>query len=448
MITPTSPLLTDLYQLTMMQAYHDCNMNDEAVFEFFVRKLPPARPFLVACGLEQVLEYLLELRFSEEDLDYLRQDGRFHEQFLQSLAALRFTGSVHGMAEGTIFFPDEPIIRITAPLPVAQLVETRIINILQFQTMIASKAVQMRRVLPESILVDYGLRRAHGAEAGVMASRASYLAGFDGTATVLAGKMFDIPIFGTMAHSFIQAHDSEIEAFTHFNASFPDNTIFLLDTYDTLAAAKKVVKLAHELGQQTTIRGVRLDSGDMISLSKEVRQILDDGGLHEVKIFASGSLDETSLVEYREKKAPVDGFGIGSKLTTSADAPYFDCAYKLVEYAGRGRRKFSTSKVTWPGRKQVFRTADTSGTMSKDLLTLDIEDHAGTPLIQEYMRYGEQVTSLPVAETTRKFITDQLGTLPKDIHFPDFHYPVFPSELLQKFSERVSRQCGLTPNKQ
>lgn len=436
-----SPLLTDLYQLTMMQAYHDSGMNDEAVFELFFRKLPPERSFLVACGLEQILDYLANLRFSPEDIDYLRADGRFHGRFLASLADFRFTGEVHAMAEGTILFPDEPVIRITAPLPQAQLVETRIINILQFQTMIASKAVRIRQAAPDKILVDYGLRRAHGAEAGIMAARAAYVAGFDGTATVLAGKQFTIPIYGTMAHSFIQAHDSEMEAFRHFALSHPQHAILLLDTYDTVQAAKKVVALAKELKDKNIrIRGVRLDSGDMVSLARKVRDILDEGGLQEVKIFASGNLDEYSLVPFAQANAPVDGFGIGTRMTTSADVPYFDCAYKLVEYKGLGRRKLSSGKTTWPGRKQVFRSHDPHGQMIGDTLALAGEDGDGEPLLHSCMAGGRMIGDLPSLAEAREHLRQQLASLTLPPADGGAGYPVTPSARLKALAAQVSER--------
>ena len=433
-----SPLVTDLYQLTMMQAYFDNDMHDEAVFEMFFRRLPKQREFLVACGLAQVIEYLTELHFTAEDIDFLRKDGRFHQRFLNYLADLRFTGAVHAMAEGTVFFADEPIIRITAPLPLAQLVETRIINILQFQTMIASKAVRMKQVVPDKLLVDYGLRRAHGAEAGIMAARASYIAGFAGTATVLAGQLFGIPLFGTMAHSFIQAHDSEREAFIHFATSHPTNSIFLLDTYNTEHAAQRLVDLAPELtARNIAIRGVRLDSGDMVELSRKVREILDDGGLQDTLIFASGDLDEYSLARYAEEKAPVDGFGVGTKMTTSADVPYMNCAYKLVEYGGVGRRKLAEGKSTWPGRKQVYRRFDPAGTMTGDTMALESEELPGTELIHQYMRKGRQTIDLPPLSATRDYLLNQLATLPvPDRAGPD-GYPVTISSQLQQLAETV-----------
>lgn len=436
-----SPLLTDLYQLTMMQAYHDRDMHEEASFEFFFRDFSPKRNFLVACGLEQVLEYLEDLRFSQEDIDYLHKDGRFNERFLEYLSQLRFHGDVTAMEEGTVFFADEPILRITAPLPLGQLVETRIVNILQFQTMIASKAVRMTRLLPDKLLIDYGLRRAHGAEAGLMAARASYIAGFSGSATVLAGQMYGLPTFGTMAHSFIQAHDNEEDAFYHFATSHPDNCVLLLDTYDTERATERVIALADRLsneGKDISIRGVRLDSGDMVTLSKKVRAMLDGAGLTDIMIFASGNLDEYSLDEYRRQNAPVDGFGIGTKMTTSADSPYFDCAYKLVEYRGQGRRKLATRKATWPGKKQIFRISAPDGSYREDILALRGEDSPGTPLLQEQMINGRRVGARPELAQIRQHLQKELARLPEQIDQSTYRYPVTPSQQLQRYSEEVA----------
>ena len=259
-----SALLTDLYQLTMLQGYRDAGMEQVAVFEFFVRKLRSGRSFLMAAGLAQALEFLEGLHFSTEELAWLASTGRFNKKFLASLETLRFTGDVHAMPEGTVFFPDEPILRVTAPIAQAQLVETRLINLLHFQTLIASKAVRMKLMAPDKLLVDFGLRRAHGAEAGLLAARASYIAGFSGSATVQAGMQFDIPLFGTMAHSFVQAHDDEMLAFEHFAHAQPDNVVLLIDTYDTEAAAHKVVALAHRLARDgIRIKGVRIDSGNL-----------------------------------------------------------------------------------------------------------------------------------------------------------------------------------------
>ena len=416
MYPATSPLLTDLYQLNMLQAYLDHGQTDTAVFEFFVRRLPARRGVLMAAGLEQALDFLENLQFSTVEIDWLRQTYRFSGELLDYLASLRFTGDVDAMPEGTIFFTNEPIIRVTAPLPEAQLVESRLINILHFQSLVASKAARMVLAAPGKQLVDFGLRRAHGAEAGLMAARASYLAGFDGTATVLARKDFGIPIFGTMAHSFIQAQDDETAAFSAFARSRPDNLVLLIDTYDTEAAARKVVELAPRLKEAgITVHGVRLDSGDLIALSKGVRRILDDGDLQDVTIFASGGLDEDEIVRILDSKAPIEGFGVGTSLTTSSDVPTLDCAYKLQEYAGIPRRKRSLGKATWPGRKQVWRRIGNDGRMTGDVLALQDDQQAGEPLLIPVMRHGQRLTLRPTLADIRQRAADSLSQLPEQL---------------------------------
>jgi nicotinate phosphoribosyltransferase len=359
-----SALLTDLYQLTMLQGYWQHEMHETAVFEFFVRKLPTQRNFLLAAGLEQAITYLEELAFSSVEIEWLTATQRFQPAFVRWLENLHFTGDVDAMPEGTVFFADEPILRVTAPLPQAQLVETRIINLLNFQTVVASKAARAVLVAQEKALVDFGLRRAHGAEARLMAARASYIAGFSATSNVLAGQRFNIPISGTMAHSFVQAHDDEISAFARFAEANPGNVVLLIDTYETEAAAEKVVRLAPKLKQLgIDIQGVRIDSGDLGPHARKVRAILDEAGLREVRIFASGNLDEYFLRDLIEGNGPIDAFGVGTRVDTSCDAPYLDCAYKLQEYAGQPRRKRSEGKTTWPGRKQVYRSFDRGGYM-------------------------------------------------------------------------------------
>ena len=436
----TSALLTDLYQLNMMQAYLDRGETKTAVFEFFVRKLPRERGFLIAAGLEQVLEFLSELRFTPEELEWLASSGRFGKNLIDYLAGLRFTGAIHAMPEGTAFFPDEPILRVTAALPEAQLVETRLINLLQFQSMIAAKAARMVLAAPGKRLVDFGLRRAHGAEAGFLAARASYIAGFAGTATVLADKEFGIPIFGTMAHSYIQVHDDEVEAFENFARARPKNLTLLIDTYNTEAAARKVVALAPRLkAAGISIGGVRLDSGDLITLSKAVRRILDEGGLRDVTIFASGGLDETVIAKIIRSGAPIDGFGIGSSLTTSYDAPGLDCAYKLEEYAGLPRRKRSAGKATWPGRKQVWRRFGADGRMAGDILSLENDDQAGEPLIELIMQGGKRVAPAPLLAEIRARAARDLQRLPEPLRRlePGASYPVEVSEALRRLAAEV-----------
>lgn len=412
----TSVLLIDLYQLTMLQGYFDRGMEETAVFEFFVRKLPPDRGFLMAAGLEQALDFLETLRFSSEELEWLAKSGRFSRAFVDYLERLRFTGDVHAVREGTIFFPNEPILRVTAPLPQAQLVETRLINLLHFQILIASKAARFVLTAPGKRLIDFGLRRAHGAEAGLMAARAAYLAGFSGSATVLAEFLYGVPAYGTMAHSFVQAHDDEREAFVNFAHAQPNNVMLLLDTYDTEAAAEKAVLLAPQLkAERIAIKGVRLDSGDLGNHARKVRQILDHGGLTDVKIFASGNLSEDRLRNLIETAAPIDGYGIGSDLVTSADAPHLDCAYKLQEYAGRARRKRSEGKATWPGRKQIFRRYGPDGRMAEDCLTLENDPQDGERLIHPVMRAGRRLApSVPLTQL-RAYASEQLTRLPEPL---------------------------------
>ncbi len=393
-----SLLLTDLYQLTMLQSYLEHGMTETAVFEFFVRRLPGRR------GLP---------RITAAELDWLASSRHFPRDFVDRLADLRFTGEVHAPPEGTVVFADEPIIRVTAPLPEAQLMETRLINILHFQTLIASRAARMALAAPGKTLVDFGLRRAHGAEAGLMAARAAYLAGFAGTATVPAEPRYGVPIYGTMAHSFIQAHDSEEAAFEHFARSRPQSLILLIDTYDTEAGAEKAARLAPKLAADgIRLAGVRLDSGDLADHAAKVRAILDRHGLADVSIFASGGIDEDKLLAYEAGGAPIDGYGIGTALTTSSDEPALDCAYKLQEYAGKPKRKRSEGKATWPGRKQVFRRHGADGTMQGDVLTVEGDEQDGEALIRPVMRGGRCIADLPSLEQIRAHCAGQLARLP------------------------------------
>jgi nicotinate phosphoribosyltransferase len=447
----SSPLLTDLYQINMMQAYLDHGDNDTAVFELFVRSLPPRRGFLLAAGLHQALDFLENLRFSAADIDWLRSTGRFKKNLLDYLSDFRFRGEVHAIPEGTAFFADEPILRVTAPLPQAQLLESRLINILHFQSLIAAKAARCVLAAPGKLLVDFGMRRAHGAEAALLAARASYLAGFAGTATVLAGQAFGIPLYGTMAHSFIEAQDDETAAFEIFARARPDNVVLLLDTYDTEAAAQKVVALAPRLkASGIAIRGVRLDSGDLIFLAKSVRAILDHGGLQDVTIFASGGLDEDELLAFARAGAPIDGFGVGTSLTTSSDVPAIDCVYKLQEYAGFARRKWSQKKATWPGHKQVWRRHDAEGRMMGDLISRDGSSPPATasnaspagawePLVRCVMRDGRRLVPSPSLDEIRLHAKRELERLPEALQRlqPGVGYPVQVSDDLIKLAEEV-----------
>jgi nicotinate phosphoribosyltransferase len=436
-----SVLLTDLYQLTMLQGYHDAGMEETAVFEFFVRRLRPGRGFLLAAGLEQSLEFLEQLHFTPEELEWLASTQRFSPAFLAALENLRFSGDVHAMPEGTVFFPNEPILRVTAPIAKAQLVETRLINLLHLQTMIASKAARSVLMAPDRLLVDFGLRRAHGAEAGLLAARASYIAGFAGTSNVEAGRRFGMPLYGTMAHSFIQAHDDEALAFEHFAQAQPDNVVLLIDTWDTEAAAHKVVALAPKLTHAgIRIKGVRIDSGDLAEHARRVRAILDAGGLEHVIIFASGDLDEYALRDMLAAGAPVDGFGVGTRVDTSSDQPYLDCAYKLQEYAGRARRKRSEGKATWPGRKQVFRRLDADGRMAGDVVTLETDPQPGEPLLVPVMRGGCRVTPAPSLAEVRRRTAENLARLPQALRrLEAFDYRVEIAPALHDLAAEVDR---------
>lgn len=436
-----SVLLTDLYQLIMLQGYHDAGMEETAVFEFFVRRLRPGRGFLLAAGLEQSLEFLEQLHFAPEELEWLASTQRFSPAFLASLETLCFSGDVHAMPEGTVFFPDEPILRVTAPITEAQLVETRLINLLHLETLIASKAARSVLMAPDRLLVDFGLRRAHGAEAGLLAARASYIAGFAGTSNVLAGQQFGMPLFGTMAHSFIQAHDDEALAFEHFAQAQPDNVVLLIDTWDTEAAAHKVVALAPKLTRAgIRIKGVRIDSGDLAEHARRVRTILDAGGLEHVIIFASGDLDEYALRDMLAAGAPVDGFGVGTRMDTSSDLPYLDCAYKLQEYAGRARRKRSEGKATWPGRKQVYRRHDADGCMAGDMVTLETDPQPGEPLLIPVMRGGCRVAPAPSLAEVRRHAAENLARLPQPLRrLEAFDYRVEIAPALHDLAAEVDR---------
>ncbi|MFI4868169.1 MAG: nicotinate phosphoribosyltransferase [Steroidobacterales bacterium] len=418
MSPPVSALLTDLYELTMAHAYFQLGMRETAVFELFVRRLPPARRFLIAAGLAQVVDYLEGLRFSADDLAYLKELHSFPDKFLDHLAGVRFTGSLHAMPEGTPFFANEPILRVTAPILEAQLVESRILNLAHFQTVIASKAVRYLLAARGRRLVDFGMRRAHGAEAALLAARAAYLAGFDATATVEAGRLFGIPLSGTMAHSFIEAHDREDQALRNFLAIRPGDTTVLIDTYDTERAARRVVRLAHEPESDTRpgrILGVRIDSGDLSAQAQAVRRIFDSGGCRELQIILSGGLDEHRIERMLAAGTPVDAFGVGTNLDVSTDAPALDMAYKLQEYAGRARRKRSPGKVTWPGCKQVFRERDALGAPVGDSIALIDEPIAGTPLLREIMRAGQRVVDLPELTRIRNDCRQQLMSLPSPL---------------------------------
>ena len=436
-----SSLSTDLYELNMVQAYLDQGEDAVAVFEFFFRRLPARRNFLLAAGLDTALDYLETLRFTPEEIDWLTKTGRFRKNLIDYLANFRFTGDVHAIPEGTVVFPHEPLIRITAPLPQAQLIESRIINVLHFQSLIASKAARMVLAANGKSLADFGLRSAHGAEAGLLSARASTIAGFGGVANVEAGMKFGIPVVGTMAHSFVQIHDDESAAFEDFARARPDGVVLLIDTFDTEAGARKVVKLAPKLKKDgIRIRGVRIDSGDLIAMSRKVRDILDVGGLKDAIILVSGGVDEDFIAKVVAAGAPIDGFGVGASLDASSDVPVLDCAYKLQEYRGKPRRKLSEGKVTWPGRKQVWRTVE-DGRLRGDVVSVETDKQPGEPLVVQVMKGGKRLAAAESLATIRERAARELGRLPDALRrLEPAQYPVKIADALEALGREASRR--------
>ncbi len=434
-------MLTDLYELTMAQVYFNENMNKTAIFDFYTRPIKN-RSYLLNAGLEQVLFYLQNLKFTESDIDFLKSTGKFTDEFLDYLKNFRFTGNVYAVDEGEIIFPNEPVIQVEAPLIEAQIVETFLINTMQISILVATKALRCYSVAKGTPLVDFGLRRAHGTDAGMKAARSSFVGGFLGTSNVLAGKEFGIPIFGTMAHSFILAHETEEEAFENFAKHYPDNAILLVDTFDTIEGVKKAVNVIKKLGLKS-FKGIRLDSGDIVSLAKESRKILDEAGFKDAMIFVSGGLNEYKIQEYLNKGAPIDAWGVGTELVVSADLPYLDCAYKLVEYDGKPKMKFSPHKITLPSKKQVYRFYE-DGKIKKDIVCSFDEKFEGTPLLKKYIENGKIVKKIPSLEEIKEKAVSNLEKLPeelKDIN-KTVHFLPEISEKLKNLVEEIRKEVG------
>ncbi|OGQ80393.1 MAG: nicotinate phosphoribosyltransferase [Deltaproteobacteria bacterium RIFCSPLOWO2_12_FULL_60_19] len=441
-------LLTDLYQLTMAQSYFRSGKFDPATFSLFIRAYPPNRGYFVAAGLKDVLDFLEGLRFNGEAIDYLRSTGLFAADFLDYLKGLSFTGEVWAIAEGRLLFKDEPIAEVTAPIIEAQLVETFIINQINLQMLIATKAARCVHAARGRAVVDFSLRRTHGIDAGLKVARSSYMAGFAGTSNVLAGQKYGIPMVGTMAHSFISSFDREIDAFRSFVATFPDNSILLIDTYDTPAGARKAVEVAREMavrGQK--LRGVRIDSGDLAALAREVRRIFDEAGFHDVKITGSGGLDEYDLKALAEANAPYDSYGVGTRMGVSADAPWFDMAYKLVEYNRRPVLKLSAGKSYCPGKKQIFRFVDGQGRLKQDVIDArGGPPRGGEPLLQKVMDHGKPQGAYPTLKEIRERFATEFSRLDdsfKAIRDPAL-YPVELSPRLKQLHEEISRRATQT----
>jgi nicotinate phosphoribosyltransferase len=438
----TAPaLFTDLYELTMLEAYLGERMDESAVFSLFVRRLPAERNFLLACGLGTVLSCLETLRFEDEDIAYLDSLGRFSPRFLDWLRAFRFTGDVYAVPEGTPVFANEPILEVVAPIAQGQLIETLVMNQIHLQTVLASKAARVVAAARGRRVVDFGARRMHGIDAALKAARAFSIGGVAATSNVLAGKRYGVPIAGTMAHSYIQAHEDESSAFRAFACLYPE-TVILVDTYDTLAGVRKVIELVRGSGGDIKVGAIRLDSGDLVVLSREARRLLDDAGLQSVRIFASGGLDEHAIAQIVASGAPIDSFGVGTKMGVSSDAPDLDIAYKLTEYAGKGKLKLSTGKPILPGRKQVFRV-EAEAVAARDIIGRWTESVPGRPLLRAVMRNGVR---LPAAQETldesRKRADREIARLPlrlRAIEPAGPPYPVEVSKALLDYRQAVEK---------
>lgn len=418
LVLEDAALCTDLYELTMAASYLREGMTAPATFSLFVRKLPPDRAFLLAAGLEDTLRYLEGFRFSRRAIRQLERLGRFERDFLDYLATVRFSGRVRAVAEGTPLFADEPLLEVTAPIAEAQLVESVVLNTCHLQTLQASKAIRCVLAAAGRPIAEFGLRRTHGADAALKAVRAGFLAGVEQTSNVLAGLTYGVPLTGTMAHSYVCAFEDELDAFRAFGRAAPAGAVLLLDTYDTVAAAHKAVRVAEELAARGgQLVGVRLDSGDLVVQSREVRRILDAARLHAVRIIASGNLDDQVIARCVAAGAPIDVFGVGTRMTVSADAPYLDMAYKLVHYGGRDVLKLSPGKETWAGAKQVYRRREPDGRAAGDVLALaDEPPPAGAePLLVTVMEGGTLTRPLPTLPAARAYCAAAVGSLPEGL---------------------------------
>ena len=439
-------LLTDFYELTMAQSYFAEGMDGQATFSLYVREYPPDRGYMVAAGVDDALDCLEALSFNDAAVDYLRDTGVFTEEFLDYLRGFRFSGSVRAMPEGSLFFTEEPILEVTAPVIAAQLAETIVINQVQYQSLLATKSARCVDAADGRPLADFAARRTHGSEASLRMARASYVAGFGATSNVLAARRYGIPPTGTMAHSYITSFDHEVDAFRAYARRFPDRSILLLDTYDTINAAHIAVDVANEMESEGhLLTGVRLDSGDFDDLSRQVRRILDDAGLDYVRIVASGGLDEYELERLIQGGAPIDMFGVGTRVGVSADAPYCDMVYKMVCYDGRPVMKLSAGKASLPGGKQVFRLRDADGNMAGDVIALEDERlDIGEPLLTLAMADGRRSLPPSPIDAARQRVADGLAALPaghRRLRAPK-RYPVSVSDGVQRLDKQIRRELA------
>lgn len=441
-------LLVDLYELTMAQSYFVYKRSAYATFDLFARQLPRNRGYLVFCGLGDILDYLKGLRFSAQDLNYLRKQELFSDNFLEYLWGFRFKGDVWAMHEGTVFFANEPVIRVTAPIIDAQIIESFLLNTINLQTMIASKASRVVCAASGKKVYDFSLRRTHGQDAGLKAARSSYIAGCSGTSNCLAGKLYSIPVAGTMAHSFVMSFKHEMDSFLAYSSTFPDKTTLLVDTYDTKKGIENSVIIGLYLKEKGhRLQGIRLDSADIVFLSKLARKMLDNAGLDYVKILASGNLDEFKIKKLLDGGACIDSFGVGTNMGTSIDAPSLDVIYKISEVTDDDGNflptmKLSKAKVTYPGRKQVFRVQDKKGKFVKDILGLEKEKINAKPLLVKMADKGRIIYKPPSLEKIRLFARKSLSNFPESLKAvkPEYEYPVQISPGLKELRSNLSNQ--------
>jgi nicotinate phosphoribosyltransferase len=425
----------------MCAAYFDNKNFEPATFDLFIRRLPENRSYFLFTGLEQILLYLQNIKFTEQHLTYLKRQG-FNQAFLDYLRDFKFTGDVWAVPEGTIAFPNEPLVRITAPIIESQVVETFVLNTVNLQTTMSTKASRVIHAAKGKSVIEFGLRREQGIDAGMKVARSSYIAGCKGTSNVLAGMVYDIPVFGTMAHSFIMSYSKELDAFRAFAKTFPDKSTLLIDTYDDIAGLEKAVIVAKELeAKGFRLGGVRLDSGDLAETSKKIRKILDENDLGYVKIFVSGDLDEFRIAELLSKGAKIDSFGVGTKMGTSSDRPYLDVIYKLCETMTAPDvyspiMKLSTDKLTLPGRKQVYRYKDSEGNYVRDVIALASEKVDAEPLLVKVMSEGKLTYTLPSLNQIKDFAAENLSNL-SEKYKAVTEAEMYPVELSYKLQELI-----------
>ncbi|BES70450.1 nicotinate phosphoribosyltransferase [Marinobacter nanhaiticus D15-8W] len=437
-------MMVDLYELTMAQAYWSEGMEEPATFSLFFRKMPRHRNFVLACGQQQVAHIIESLRFSQEHIDRLRELDMFEPDFLDWLRRFRFSGSIHALPEGTPVFPQEPLLEVEAPIAEAQLLESLIMNYVHLESVLASKAARLVQAAGDRPVVDFGMRRMHGLDAAYRGVRAFRIAGLSGTSNVLAGLDFDLPIRGTMAHSFVQACDDEMAAFRTYARLYPGTTL-LVDTYDTEKAVQDIIRWMKD-SPDVDIGAIRLDSGDLAELAFSCRKMLDEAGYKDIKIMASSGLDEYKIARLREQGAPLDGFGVGTAVGASNDAPALELAYKLTEYAGKPRMKNSPGKQSFPGRKQVYRQQDTDGNYTRDIITHRDESAEGTPLLVPTLWAGRAVEgAIASLDDATAASREAVSRLPERLRQLDEaeDYQVTISERLQKLQSRTLESLGV-----